>query len=498
MGKIEELYETKNGRELLLLEEQSKTPTAQISRIVDEAYKYFINSPYLDTCPVCGQEIKFNEVCVHLENLKFSLSNILKLENELTEISQEINESNNLLRDSTEEILELYKELFGEEIKEPRSGTDLLEFLKTKEIQINSEKEKLGKIVPMYKKIGIYQSQKKNLTKLKTSLKEIEDELKIKKKIYEDIEKFYIIYIAKYSAKIKEELEVISKNEVTRIYNAINQSSNEVVENFIVEPNLESKEIAFLAEIKGTSQKVSAIEFLSTGHLRCLGFALLIARIKAKTDNLKFIVIDDPVYSIDHEHRYNLIHYLNELGDKYQLIITSSDRLFSDILRNSFNDNNFVSYETSLSIESGIATVNVKLKSNQYIDEAKKHLQAKDFRASSLYARLSLETKLFDVAEKLNIKIPFKKIHKISMKDLVELGIIRELKEKYPEKASEIGVEFNKLSDHRYFKSLLKGFPLDEEVHHPHDNRSFYSKKEIEDVISSIEAFNIFITSLAQ
>jgi hypothetical protein len=129
---------------------------------------------------------------------------------------------------------------------------------------------------------------------------------------------------------------------------------------------------------------------------------------------------------------------LNELGNAYQLIITSSDRLFSDILRNSFNDNKFVSYETSLSIESGIVTVNLKLKSNQYIDEAKKHLQAKDFRASSLYARLSLETKLFDVAKKLNIKIPFKKINKISMKDLVDSGIIQELKNKYPSKASDI------------------------------------------------------------
>jgi hypothetical protein len=113
----------------------------------------------------------------------------------------------------------------------------------------------------LLKKIGIYQEKKNILTKLKKALEEIEDELKIKRRIYEDISKFYILNIAKYSAKIKEELEVISKNEVTRIYNAINQSSDEVVENFIVEPNLDSKEITFLAEIKGTSQKVSATEF---------------------------------------------------------------------------------------------------------------------------------------------------------------------------------------------------------------------------------------------
>jgi tetratricopeptide (TPR) repeat protein len=105
--KIEELYETKNGKELLLLGEQGKTPTAQISRIVDEAYKYFINSPYLDTCPVCGQEIKFNEVCIQLKNLNLSLSNILNLENELAKISQGIGESNTILSNYTKNYLKM-------------------------------------------------------------------------------------------------------------------------------------------------------------------------------------------------------------------------------------------------------------------------------------------------------------------------------------------------------------------------------------------------------
>lgn len=313
--KIEELYKIQNEKETLLLEERSITSTAEISKIVDEAYKYFINSPYLDACPVCGQKIKFSEVCIHLKNLKASLSNVLDLENELTKITRDIDDSNNILSNSTKEIRKLYGELFEEEIKEPCSRVYLFEFLKTKEVQVDTEKVKLDKTVPMLKKIGIYQEKKNNLTKLKKSLEEIEDELKIKKRICEDIEKFYKLYFSKYSTKIKEELEVISKNGVTRIYNAINQSNDEIVENFIIEPNLESKEITFLAEIRGTSQKVSAIEFLSTGHLRCLGFALLMARIKAKTNTLNFIVIDDPVYSIDHEHRYNLIHYLNELGN---------------------------------------------------------------------------------------------------------------------------------------------------------------------------------------
>ena len=72
----------------------------------------------------------------------------------------------------------------------------------------------------------------------------------------------------------------------------------------------------------------------------------------------------------------------------------------------------------------------------------------------------------------------------------------KELVKKNPEYKNEIYREFDKLSNHRYFETLLKKFPLDEEVHHPREDRSFYSKQEIEEAIQSIKDFNIFLDKL--
>lgn len=85
------------------------------------------------------------------------------------------------------------------------------------------------------------------------------------------------------------------------------------------------------------------------------------------------------------------------------------------------------------------------------------------------------------------------------MKDLMDANLKTKLLDKYRDNVSihrSIDIEFNKLYDHRYFKTILKGFPLDHEVHHPYGYRLFYSKKEVEDVIDSVEAFCEFIDEL--
>jgi ABC-type cobalamin/Fe3+-siderophores transport system ATPase subunit len=50
-----------------------------------------------------------------------------------------------------------------------------------------------------------------------------------------------------------------------------------------------------------SSQRFDALQVLSEGHIRCLGLAMLIAKnIKL---NCPFLLFDDPVNAIDHDHR---------------------------------------------------------------------------------------------------------------------------------------------------------------------------------------------------
>lgn len=250
--------------------------------------------------------------------------------------------------------------------------------------------------------------------------------------------------------------------------------------------------------MEGLPDKRPALNILSTGHIRCLGFALLIARIKIKSKKLGFLIIDDPIYSIDHEHRYNLIQYLKELGKTHQLIITSSDRLFSDLIRNSFDDNEFNFYKTKVTKRDSIIYFKLKDKSRyrSYIREAEEHLKSKDFRAASLYARLSLETRIFDLAKKTKIMIPYDRIEKHSVNDIMQNGLQDSLIKKYPIQRDDIIKEFDELTKPGYFKTLLDGFPLDQEVHYPHENRITYCQQEIKEALDKIKHFNKFTRSL--
>ena len=494
--KLKSLREEIAKKEVLLSTEKEKSSLSEISSIINETYLYFCKIKSADYCPVCGNQIEFDTTYERIKHLRSNFINILDLSEAISKISEEISKLEKSLGISAKKIIYYHNESFEEKIGDSIAGANLFRVLSREKEDIKQEKEIIGKRLDLSEKIGQYKEKKSNIQNLSLRIKTNDEELRIREKINEDICAYYDQYVKRYSDSIREELGMISRKEVSEIYNKINTSDEELIDEFIIEPNIDDKNIEFLAKLSGIDRKVKALEVLSTGHLRCLGFALLIARIKVRSDKLKFIVIDDPIYSIDHDHRYNLIHYLMDLGESYQLIITSSDRLFFEILENTFNKNKFISYKTVFTKENGTMNRSFKLKESQYIDEAKRHLVTKDFRASSLYARLSLETLLFNIAQKLNLDVPIKRIKKLTIKDLIDSKIKDELKSKNPGKESEIELEFNKLNVHRYFKSLFKGFPLDHEVHHPDEDRNTYSQREVEEVIQSVEEFYDFINHL--
>ncbi|MDI9695314.1 AAA family ATPase [Burkholderia cenocepacia] len=80
--------------------------------------------------------------------------------------------------------------------------------------------------------------------------------------------------------------------------------------------------------------KCDALQVLSEGHIRCLGLAILLAKIT--TDGVPFLIFDDVVNSIDDEHRGAIIDLIlnpEEVG-KRQLIVTTHGEDFVKRLEN--------------------------------------------------------------------------------------------------------------------------------------------------------------------
>lgn len=80
--------------------------------------------------------------------------------------------------------------------------------------------------------------------------------------------------------------------------------------------------------------RCDALVVLSEGHIRCLGLAILLAKIT--TDRVPFLIFDDVVNSIDDEHRSAIIDLIlnpEEVG-KRQLIVTTHGEDFVKRLEN--------------------------------------------------------------------------------------------------------------------------------------------------------------------
>lgn len=80
--------------------------------------------------------------------------------------------------------------------------------------------------------------------------------------------------------------------------------------------------------------RCDALQVLSEGHIRCLGLAILLAKITR--DRLPFLIFDDVVNSIDDEHRSAIIDLIlnpEEVG-KRQLIVTTHGEDFVKRLEN--------------------------------------------------------------------------------------------------------------------------------------------------------------------
>jgi energy-coupling factor transporter ATP-binding protein EcfA2 len=156
-----------------------------------------------------------------------------------------------------------------------------------------------------------------------------------------------------------------------------------------------------------TGEKCDALQVLSEGHIRCLGLAILLA--KMMRDDLPFLIFDDVVNPIDDEHRGAIIELIlnpEEIG-KRQLIITTHGEDFVKRLENAVPMNSYKDTVTRIDFLQPIAAkkINVKLDSpRHYLTVATTSFEDGRVRDSLSYARKSFEELLNRLWKKIASK----------------------------------------------------------------------------------------------
>ncbi len=108
-------------------------------------------------------------------------------------------------------------------------------------------------------------------------------------------------------------------------------------------------EYSFYDEIHSPPQK-----YLSESHLNCLGLAFFLTSVKAFNKQNKFFILDDVISSYDSNHRKRFADLLFEKFSDYQILLLTHERDCFDSIKESVNNDNWLSWEIRWDKEQGI------------------------------------------------------------------------------------------------------------------------------------------------
>lgn len=208
-----------------------------------------------------------------------------------------------------------------------------------------------------------------------------------------------------YNASLPLSLAADLNEKTLKLYNEINKYDHQSDRlKSLSLPTAPGRKISIEFE---TGEKCDALQVLSEGHIRCLGLAILLA--KMMRDELPFLIFDDVVNSIDDEHRGAIIELIlnpEEIG-KRQLIITTHGEDFVKRLENAVPMKLYKDTVTRIDFLQPIAAkkINVKLDSpRHYLTVATTSFEDGRVRDSLSYARKSFEELLNRLWKKIASK----------------------------------------------------------------------------------------------
>lgn len=425
-----------------------------VSLNLEEFYNALLKIESGDFCPACNTPLSqtvndpFLKARKELENLKSIREAKLKMNSLMSEIDKffiylitELDNYNNNIKINSDlrtdsldnlihnfyiqskqrtddklnvckEFIELYSSNHDQFLK----YKEKLDHLLTKAIEekalVEQKKEKLDKIsneIDDLKRVKtLYESYVDNIDELNNEMINNEKEhemLKIQKMKEDEFNQFvdqvqiqYVTFLndlKEYKRRLEQQkLDSIEK-EVVYYYQQINKFDQD----FEFVTDIEFKENGDKYSIVLTTKQekeVNASSFLSEGHMRALGFSIMLAI--AKKYELPFLIFDDVVNAIDSDHRANIIDlmYNDDYLNKTQLIITTHDRLFWERFSNTYAQFKNVKGDGTELVSIILNNTNKGIVGIQYNvsfqDKIEKALQNYDIRQALIYCRIWFET----------------------------------------------------------------------------------------------------------
>ncbi|MFC7247615.1 AAA family ATPase [Catellatospora aurea] len=116
-----------------------------------------------------------------------------------------------------------------------------------------------------------------------------------------------------------------------QIWDRLRQESNVELSGMRLDGTTTRRRVAFPVTVDGTA--TSAMAVMSQGELQALGLAVFLPRACAEDSPFKFLIIDDPVHSMDPSKVDGLAQVLDELARDRQVIVFTHDNRLPEAIR---------------------------------------------------------------------------------------------------------------------------------------------------------------------
>ncbi len=247
------------------------------------------------------------DILKKLDVFKLDLTNVISTNNSLNETQNLILEKYIKIKKSIEQIVigEKISVNFDEIIKENKEFNELINKFE------NLLKETFKKLI----------SQLKKDLDLKISSQEGIDKKELLIKILINFRNFKVYNLNnQIEEEFKEDISKLKEFRDSKLSELINSHKAKIIEWYdLLNPNediricdIECKgsKINFIASCFGVNK--SAVPILSEAHLNCLGLSIYLSQIVDCKNSFSFILIDDPVQSMDDAHTNNFISNIIE------------------------------------------------------------------------------------------------------------------------------------------------------------------------------------------
>ncbi len=269
------------------------------------------------------------------------------------------------------------------------------------------------------------------------------------------------------------------------IYSALH--SDEEVEDFSAKLQSTKQGVKFRTSFRDEDTHRPNLVY-SEGHQDSMGLALFLAMCEVVGgDAIEFLLLDDVVTSIDAAHRSAIANLLgNEIGEDFQLIMTTHDKVWARRLRTAKYIQNTVHF-ADCTFNAGVHHSEDIADPWGMIDH---YLESNDITAAAAWGRKTAEWFCSKGCERFDAELPYSDRESLGLQDYFD-GIVDELEELLDRGSVDSETKFGE-SDLQNKKEIVSDlrrlkdehiWGLNENIHYNEEFDASYSPDDLQDDI---------------